>query len=254
MDDNSCYENSCYNDLWIDGNNIPALLQYLEGEEYGQDLLIDFNKIIPMPEELNVLGVWGVPKHRVIAIAENDFRELDNDHWAKQNNITTIEELCAFLKTKEGGKRDIEELRRLGNIYLSNLSKYGFSDGCSWRKENWGTRSNVENPAFIHDTSRNLGIRFETFDGPPIKVVTALARQFPNNVFTFRYYERDAGFEGCVKVKGEQIMEESYLEHCRWWRENHVVVVGRKPIEDELSIWYYRVDGKSSRPQQMEKD
>ena len=157
-------DNSCFNDLWIDGNNIPTLLQAIEGEEYGRDLLIDFNKITPMPEELDV-------------------------------------------------------------------------DECVWQEENWGTCFNAANPAFIHDTSRNLGIRFATFDFPPIKVIKTLARQFPKNRFTLRYYERDAGFDGCLTVKGERIIEESYVDHCSWWKDNRVVVAGRK-FEDELSIWY----------------
>ena len=208
-------ENSCYNDLWIDGNNIPTLLQAIEGEGYHKHLMIDFNKIIPMPEELNVRGIRGVAHKRAIAIARNDLGELVNEPWERENNITTIEELCVFLKTKEGGKRDIEELRRLGNIYLSNLSKYGFDNGCYWQIENWGSWD-AENTRAIHDTSRNIGIRFETFDDPPIKIIKALARQFPNNAFTLRYHNYDAGFEGCLKVKGEQVIEESYAE-------NHVV-------------------------------
>ena len=214
-------EDSCYNDLWIDGNNIPTLLQAIEGDGRDKDLMIDFNKIIPMPEELNE-ELYGVPKHRAIAIARNDLGELVNDPWERKNNITTIEELCSFLKTKEGGNRDIEELRRLGNIYLSNLSKCGFSDWISWQRENWGC-SSAQDTRVIHDTSRNIGIRFSTLDDPPTKIIKALAIQFPKNTFTLRYYNCDAGREGCLKVKGEQVLEESHAEHYKWWDENHVV-------------------------------
>jgi len=214
-------EDSCYNDLWIDGNDIPTLLQAIEGRGYGNNLMIDFNRIIPMPEELNVLGVRGVPNNRAIAIANNDLGEL-NAHWARENNITTIEELCSFFKTKKGGMRDIEELRRMGNIYLSNLSKYGFSDWCSWQQENWRC-SSAQDTRVIHDTSRNIGIRFSTLYDPPTKIIKALAIQFPKNTFTLRYYNCDAGREGCLKVKGKQILEESHAEHYKWWDENHVV-------------------------------
>ena len=215
-------EDSCHNDLWIDGNDISTLFWDILGDEDGQDLLIDFNKIIPMPEELDVPGMFGIPRHRAIAIAKNDFGELVDDNLVMENNITTIEELCSFFKTKEGGECDIEALRRLGNVYLRNLSKYGFSDWMSWQQENWGC-SSAQDTRVIHDTSRNIGIRFSTLYDPPTKIIKALAIQFPKNTFTLRYYNYDAGREGCLKVKGEQVLEESHAEHYKWWDENHVV-------------------------------
>ena len=212
----------CNNDLWTERKNITTVLGAIEGPaDYGRGSLIDFNRIIPMPEQLDIVE-RGVPEDRAMAIAANDFEMVD-DTWAKGNSITTIEELCAFLKTKKGGRYDIEELKRIGNIHLSNIVKYGFSDGQGWRMENWGTCLNAENARVIHDGARNCGIRFTTYWDPPIKIVMALGRQFPSNTFTLRYYEMGEGFEGCLKVRGERVLEESFIQHCRWWKENQVV-------------------------------
>ena len=65
---------------------------------------------------------------------------------------------------------------------------------------------------------------FETFLDPPLKVIKALARQFPNNTFTLRYYDTNEGCEGCLKLEGERVIEESRIEHHRWWKENRVVI------------------------------
>ena len=109
-------DNSCFNDLWIDGNDIFTLLQAIEGREPGHVVLPDFNNIIPMPQELDV-DICTVPEHCAIAIAKENFEEFFNSNWAKFKSITTIDGLCEFLKTHWGGMSTIETVKRCGNMF-----------------------------------------------------------------------------------------------------------------------------------------
>lgn len=97
-----------------------------------------------------------------------------------------------------------------------SMSK-GFSNGgCNWCVEHWGTKWGFCNWVHVR-TERTISASFETAWSPPLPLIEAFARRFPDLRFTLRYYEGGMQFQGIFVVKNDQILtnEESKYTGCR---------------------------------------
>ena len=81
---------------------------------------VDFNKIVPMPESLDV---------------ENS-SDASLGYEIVMGKASVDAKLCFAKMDKEKQDKCIE----LGNIYKENLEKYGHTDWYGWRLDNWGTK------------------------------------------------------------------------------------------------------------------
>jgi hypothetical protein len=94
--------------------------------------------------------------------------------------------------------------------------KDGFnSGGYEWCVENWGTKWNAHEVRLVR-RKRSLVYIFDTAWSPPIPVVLAMSRRFPDLTFTLRYWEGGMGFKGIFKAKGDKILKDEhggYLGH-----------------------------------------
>ena len=98
----------------------------------GNDM--DFQKIIPMPEDLNVVsGSSGDEAYQCLH-TENGYERYMAYHWVKEAGVTTKEELIAFLEKRSSTDKSVGRLswRELGDRYASNLEKYGATTWYDW--------------------------------------------------------------------------------------------------------------------------
>lgn len=160
---------------------VKELFLYVKGEKSE----FDFNKIIPMPESLNITS--GSNVDNAIAILSNDlekFNEMLDWGWVKEEGIETVEELQKVLMKKLSPK-DMQE----GKIALDNLVKYGHKSWYSWSIANWGTKWNAYDIVKNNDNE----IIFDTAWSTPFPVIEKLAQKFPELTIEVKFADEDIG-------------------------------------------------------------
>ncbi len=146
---------------------------------------IDFDKIIPRPESLNITS--GSTTDNGIAILkyragdETAIREIMQYQWGK--GFDTPEDLINYILEK--GSANLEEAQKA----LDNEKLYGHRDWYGWSSDKWGTKWN----AYSQELREDGVIKFETAWSTPEPVICALSRMFPDAQFDVRYADEDFG-------------------------------------------------------------
>jgi hypothetical protein len=180
-------------------SRIDELKKFVTGEEESvgatHTILFDFNKIIPMPEELNIesgsSGDWGM--RYLLLNAKSSFLWTDDDRSFMERMEKQKEE------NPESFNRDIE----LGKKYLNNISKYGHTTWYEWHCSNWGTKWNACEVEWTDDNQ----VEFETAWSFCFPIVEKLSQLFPDIAIEFSYADEDCGSNtgtGTIK-NGEEI-------------------------------------------------
>lgn len=175
-------------------NHITNILK-VEGDEqrvkelftlvHTDKSMFDFDKIIPMPESLQITS--GSKLDNAIAILTNDTQKFDEMlewNWVKEANINSVEK----LKEKLIKNLSPEDMRD-GKIALDNLQKYGHKDWYSWSIANWGTKWNAYE---IHNLD-NCCIKFDTAWSTPFPIFEQLSKMFPDLTLTVSFADEDIG-------------------------------------------------------------
>ena len=94
---------------------------------------------------------------------------------------------------------------------LADEPKDGFnSGGYEWCWKNWGTKWSACDARVERHDEEGAMIEFRTAWTPPIPVVKKMAEEFPSLCFVLDYWERGAGFQGSIEIKGDEVtVEES---------------------------------------------
>ena len=147
--------------------NVKKVLDFIRTEgvdENGKEFirLFDFNKVIPMPEELNIQsGSAG---------SDDDYDFINNMRERKDEN-----------------DEDFNRMIDLGQKYLMNIAKYGYKDWYDWKVANHGTKWG----ACDTEVDGNQ-ITFDTAWSFPAPVIEKLSEMFPDVTFDFIYADEDA--------------------------------------------------------------
>ena len=116
-------------EIKADSETVQKVMNFLKGEneEDGTPCYIDFNRIIPMPEEL-------------LIDASSD-GELGMEYLAamQRKPFYTPDDLKAIQRVEELQEERRKEVLQLGASYLSNLEKYGYPTWYEWSIATWGT-------------------------------------------------------------------------------------------------------------------
>lgn len=176
-------------------------------DEQGYKTAIDFNKIIPMPQTLNITS--GSLVDRGIAILkftekgdDSELRAMLNYPWVKAENITTPQQLVDhFLKGDDGNRGYLTEAR----MALENIEKYGHKDWYSWSIANWGTKWNAYETSDDEDS-----IKFDTAWSTPAPIVEKLSEMFPTVTIILEFADEDFGHNcGSIVFLAGNVMEEN---------------------------------------------
>ena len=140
-----------------------------EYDEYEKRDVVcfDFNKIIPMPESLNMVS----GSLETLAIEAVNRRLSQRRHRFQQGYSKpqmTDEEYRIRLESHE---KTEEELLELGLQYISNKVKYGATTWYDWCCDNWGTKWN----AYSNEQEDEDTISFETAWSNPEPVMLKLS-------------------------------------------------------------------------------
>jgi Ferredoxin-like domain in Api92-like protein len=170
--------------LSIHGADAPKVIERIAGTEST----FDFNKVIPMPQELNIAessdGLMG------LAAISGRCDEYLSYQWVIEMGIRTPAEFAAYLERER--PLSIE----LGRKYLSNQQRFGHATWYEWCTENWGTKWNAYSVSAPELLSDRATIQFDTAWSPAIPVIVRLSAQFPSVELTLRYFDEGWNFAG----------------------------------------------------------
>ena len=176
----------------------------------------DFNKLIPMPKEMNVPA--GSTEHCAVAsyyisldkqgrrnvedILESKKVFYDSNYWRRYKKyiddyINNPEKLAKekeyFEKNKNDQTREYNSLSELGKQYVDNISKHGFSQWYDWCSEMWGTKWNVEDEVSVEYYPENdeYEIEFNTAWNVPYGIVEEYSKLCSDEEFDWQYINED---------------------------------------------------------------
>jgi len=171
----------------------------------GETRHIDFNKILPMPESLNITS--GSTTENGIAILryregdDRKIREIMGYAWGSK--FDDPEAMIIHMIDK--GLANLDEAQKA----LDNERLYGCRDWYGWSTSNWGTKWNAYS---TNDTDVDE-VSFETAWSNPYPVIVALSVKYPDAVFHMRYADEDFGHNvGEYSLQNGEVIEENIPE------------------------------------------
>lgn len=169
----------------------------------------DFNKLIPMPEDLNITE-GSITDHSISAFlshlkdeiqehpdlpgkVEDIKRYLSAAAQVKKHSFFTAYEYmpAAEIAAKaEIHKMSTADFLELGKKYLDNQLNYGYSTWYRFCSAKWGTKWNTEEGCLLDDDGN---LRFDTAWSAPSPVLKALSEKFPTVSFHHAWADEDIG-------------------------------------------------------------
>ncbi len=178
--------NWCYNEIEMKREDAEKYLLAMRKDKDGEEkLTVDFNKLIPMPESLNVT-CGSSNKYDIYAylsnkgektvaqiLAENNEKAL-NEMFGSFSPVTEIlnQMASAFL---DMAKDDISKSYDAGKQLVDNYTEHGATTWYDWRIQNWGTKWNACDTE-IKENGDNVSVLFNTAWAPPINALNELAK------------------------------------------------------------------------------
>lgn len=191
------------NRLRLSGNQerINELLESVKGEE----TVLDFNQIIPMPESLNI--ECGSRTDRGLR-AYKDFVYVYTFAGTEEKDLLNIpkEKEEIFLKARPDIKRDEWEL---GRAEFQNEQKYGAPTWYEWARQSWGTKWSAYNAEIVEDNT----IMFNTAWSRAMPVIQKLAENFPDIHFEYCWADEDLGVNtGMDEFENSEIIHDEFFD------------------------------------------
>lgn len=199
--------NHVMNRLRMEGDQqrINELLESVK----GKDSVLDFDKIIPMPESLNIES--GSRTERGLK-AYRDFVYVYTFAGTEQKDLLNIpkEKEKKFLKSRPDIRCDEWEL---GKAAFQNEQKYGAPTWYEWSCNNWGTKWSAYRTKLAEDNT----IIFHTAWSRAMPVIQKLAEKYPDIHFEYCWANEDTGVNvGKAEFEnGEVTFDEFYNAHSR---------------------------------------
>ena len=190
--------NHVCNQISTDGDfaELRAALLSMDGgnAEVPGDVVVDFEKILPIPKELRdistnsngEIGLYILTKKR-----SNPY--MLGSLYQERYDIASAE-------TKK-------EMLELGQRYKDNEEKYGHATWYSWSIDNWGTKWNAYDTYIEGDM-----IQFSTaWSGVP-KLMVILSVRLQGHALTYEYADEDTGCNvGSMIIKGGEVIHNEEL-------------------------------------------
>lgn len=250
--------------LTIEGENSEQIMKSLLKKDDFDDIEFDFNKIVPMPDDLNIVSGSLTDDCYSVYLSSLPIQEAMKDIELYVNSAMFPEFLRGrqFLKSKEEidkiVKHSIERLQEpdkldptrpvfktkddviaYGKRVSDNLKNYGSKDWYDWCVKNWGTKWNACGTEF--DESNPTQIKFDTAWSDVRMLISKLSEKYPNNLFIYNYAMEETGvYTGVASFKDGKVYDEAEYDDQ-----------SKEAYEQAFMVWgqhlkqYYRYDEKA---------
>ena len=171
-----------------DSEQVHAMLDKIKSDELGFGS-IDFNKIIPMPESLNIEAGSRTDEALYVcmmalnpAAPDMGVPKLSSEEYQKLAGIVGRSKgeqfmtLDALRISRASKYTPLSDVIAMGQVVISNFLQYGCGDWYGWCNRNWGTKWNAYD---VHFDQESQSIRFLTAWDMPALVMDKLSRMFP---------------------------------------------------------------------------
>ena len=188
-----------------DKEKLDQLVETVSSND-GEYRAFDFNKIAPMPEELNISscssGEWGM-RYIILKSDKDDFLLPDEDR--------------NFIKQFENrSEEDIKDSLEYGKKYLHNLSKYGHKTWYDWCSDpsNWNTKWNSCDSECSRIDDNEVMFTFSTAWSFCHPIVKKLSELFPTLTIEAKWADEDAGSNtGSIEIRNKVYISENYPDY-----------------------------------------
>ena len=195
--------NYIQNKLVVNCSNAEELQLFLNAIE-GDNRIIDFNKINPIPEDL-------------IDTIEECQSSYNNLYYYlkvsdKLDEVEKISKCTSIFKLKDSNftnmsEDEIKNAFEMGRIAYENFIKYGNISLYGWLMDNWGGEWNsLENELFDEDNSAT--IYFVSRGNDVLPIIQKLNKMFPNIHIEYMFASEDRGSNvGIAKTNKKGILK-----------------------------------------------
>lgn len=206
------------NKLTIDGENAEAVMNELITTDSDGGKTFDFNKIIPMPDSLQIIA--GSTTDKCVALyltaanpnveyygsagdklAHGEYGEVVAKlrvHDRKINGLDLmlpVEKIAEYEKDVIGDDPECyagstrEEAIAYGKRAANNVLSYGHMNWYDWSVDRWGTKWNACDCRFNGST-----VEFDTAWADVGCLMRQLSEKYPDNTFCYDFAEEQPGF------------------------------------------------------------
>jgi len=222
------------NRLRVSGPNANNILKGLLTTSDTEGTWLDFNKILPMPEDLKIISGSTTDKCFEVylstlsdlqakkeiqdCVSSTLFPELTKGRY----NIKSKEEIDAIVDdainnwSKNADPEDPifktkEDVIAYGKRVSDNIKKYGSKDWYDWCVKNWGTKWNACNTIYAEDCPDE--IQFDTAWSDVRELILKMSKLYPKITIEYDYAEEQAGYyAGRCVYKNGCLMDERFPE------------------------------------------
>lgn len=175
----------------------------MEGQPLGS---IDFNKLLPMPKELDIEA--GSRTDRGLKLVQEYHHALET--LAQRKLGLTPAEYALSLRQCEGlyrTKRMADPATwALGEQAYNNIQRFGSPTWYEWCNRNWGTKWNAYGFPLLEKDSDTMEF-FTAWDSVP-QIITLLSKKYPEQTITYRWADEDIGHNvGEMTLKGGEVTD-----------------------------------------------
>lgn len=165
---------------------------------------LDFNKIIPMPKELDITSgsdeTTCIPLYlKAVCPITPPIDNLDIEKFDTETYKAVLERLQVndFFNNYEISKimernldiDNIQDLLDKGRKYVDNVRKYGYTTWYDWRIANWGSKWN----AYHCEPFANNTFVWETAWSNVTPIIEKLSAMYPDITFEYAWADEDFG-------------------------------------------------------------
>ena len=183
-----------------DSEQVHAMLDKIKSDELGFGS-IDFNKIIPMPESLNIEAGSRTDEALYVcmmalnpAAPDMGVPKLSSEEYQKLAGIVGRSKGEQFMTldaqriSRASKYTPLSDVIAMGQVVISNFLQYGCGDWYGWCNRNWGTKWNAYD---IHFDQESQSIHFLTAWDTPMPVIDKLSQMFPEVEIDLQWADED---------------------------------------------------------------
>lgn len=196
--------NWCEQELSVRGKkkDLEAFVKYAQGKN-----CLDHNKFIPMPKSLTEVNAGS--GEELYDIWFGDLDTVKNYEWVPKEIKGDREKLKSFFREHYKEK----DCDALAEKYKFNKDNHGATSWYDWAIQNWGTKWGICHPELVI-RPRSLLYTFDSAWSPAEPIIDAMSKQFPDLIFTLRFWEGGMGYQGKVVFRDGIIFD---VENRRYY-------------------------------------
>lgn len=168
--------------IYGDSEQIKRILQEIQNDEIGIGSL-DFNKLIPMPQSLNIES--GSRTQEGLQLYHSFLDENNIPEEISDEGLQAL--ITQYVKQTEVDP----EVFMLGKQTYENIVHYGYPTWYEWSNANWGTKWNAYE--FIpYDVGNSISF-LTAWNGVP-QILAVLSEKYPDISFGYSWADENIGY------------------------------------------------------------